>query len=35
VLPGSSFDEPDEFLSLFQEILRGVDHETLDTAFRE
>jgi hypothetical protein len=35
VLQGSSFDEPDEFLSVIQEILREVDRETLDVIFQE
>jgi hypothetical protein len=38
VLHGCSFNEPDEldgFLSAIQEILRGVDRETLDAVFQE
>jgi hypothetical protein len=38
VFQGSSFDEPDELdelLSAIQEILRGVDCETLDALFQE
>jgi hypothetical protein len=38
VLHGSSFDksdEPDQLLSSIQEILTGVDCETLDTIFQE
>jgi hypothetical protein len=31
----SSFDELDELLSALQEMLRGVDHETLNAAFQE
>jgi hypothetical protein len=35
VLQGISFDESDELLSTIQEILKGVDHETLDGVFQE
>jgi hypothetical protein len=35
VLPGSSFDEPDDLLSAGQEILREGNHETLDAVFQE
>jgi hypothetical protein len=35
VLQGSSFDEPDELLSAIEEMLRGVDRETLDAVFQE
>jgi hypothetical protein len=35
MLEGSSFDEPDELLFVIQEILRGVDRETLDEVFQE
>jgi hypothetical protein len=34
-LQGSSFDERDEVLSTIQEILRGVDPETLHAIFQE
>jgi hypothetical protein len=34
VLHGSSFDEPDELLSVIQEILREIDSETLDAVFQ-
>jgi hypothetical protein len=35
VLQGSSFHEPDELLFALQEILREVDHSTLDAVFQE
>jgi hypothetical protein len=35
MLQESSFDEPDELLSAIQEILKGVDCETLDAVFQE
>jgi hypothetical protein len=38
MLQESSFDEPDELdglLSAIQEILKGVDRETLDAVFQE
>jgi hypothetical protein len=35
VLQWSSFDEPDKLLLAIQEILRGVDRETLDVVFQE
>jgi hypothetical protein len=35
VLQRNSFDEPDELLSAIEEIMRGVDRETLDAVFHE
>jgi hypothetical protein len=35
VLQRSSFDEHDEFVSAIQEILRGVDRETLDAVYQK
>jgi hypothetical protein len=35
MLQWSSFDEPDEPLSAIQEILSGIDDESLDAAFQE
>jgi hypothetical protein len=35
VIQESSFDEPDELMSVIQEILSGIDRETLDAIFQE
>jgi hypothetical protein len=35
VLQGSSFDEPDELWSAIQDMLKGVERETLDAVFQE